>query len=73
MCFESWERRGKPLYLHQHLHPKKVKKVYKGRDLVTGTTRPSTHSHRQTTPLPLTLHLFSTNPQEHPGRRTRKG
>jgi hypothetical protein len=46
--------------------------VYKGKDLVTGTTMPSTHSHRQTTPLPPILHLFSTNPQEHPRRRTKK-
>jgi hypothetical protein len=28
-CFESGERKGKPLYLHQHLHPKKGKRCIK--------------------------------------------
>jgi hypothetical protein len=51
----------------------KRKKVYKRKGLGHRKRMPSTHSHRQTTPLPPILHLFSTNPQEHPSRRTRKG
>jgi hypothetical protein len=62
MCFESWERNGKLLYLHQHLHPKKGKRCIKGRDLVTGNNKaihplPST-DHFSTTDS----HLLSTNP-----------
>jgi hypothetical protein len=49
----------------------KGKKVYKRKDMVTGTTMPSIPSHRHTIPLTTNSPPFYTKLQEHPEERDR--